>query len=386
MHTLSAISSYALDVTNPVGPPPPASLDTEASAASKVLWEYTEANLGYVFDPPTLVKTRAYGWVVLIASGYNNPGGRGYLYVLNPRTGQLLQKIPLPSDAGTDDRPTGLSTVRAFTSSRKDPYVLQAYSGDLNGNVWRFDLSSSDTAQWKAELIATLTDGHDPQPITTGVRVEIDQNNNVDRYLFVGTGKLLDQPDIADAHVTNSLYVIRDGTRTVAELAPAEQTPPRGPYTRDDLNSVAGSCVGDAVTTCRGTPRSRGWFQDALDPKQKIGTDVYADVQTVVYSFSKPSADPCGQPLESTLYARDLNSGSSVLESSGGGAVVASVDIGEGIAGIALIQGQSGGSNFTGDVRVQVTTMKGQVFSFGVRLASGSSLKHRVSWRLINRD
>ncbi len=30
--------------------------------------------------------------------------------------------------------------------------------------------------------------------------------------------------------------------------------------------------------------------------------------------------------------------------------------------------------------------MKGQVFSFGVKLAGGQTLKHRVSWRLLNRD
>ena len=39
-----------------------------------------------------------------------------------------------------------------------------------------------------------------------------------------------------------------------------------------------------------------------------------------------------------------------------------------------------------GDVRVQVTTMKGQVFSFGVKLTGAPSPKHRVSWRLLNRD
>ena len=47
-------------------------------------------------------------------------------------------------------------------------------------------------ANWKVELIANLKDAAgNEQPITTGIRVEIDQNNNVDRYLFVGTGKLL---------------------------------------------------------------------------------------------------------------------------------------------------------------------------------------------------
>ncbi len=61
-------------------------------------------------------------------------------------------------------------------------------------------------------------------------------------------------------------------------------------------------------------------------------------------------------------------------------------DIGA-IAGVALIQGQSGVAGASsGDVRVQVTTMKGQVFSFGVKLAGGKTLKHRVSWRLLNRD
>ena len=109
-------------------------------------------------------------------------------------------------------------------------------------------------------------------------------------------------------------------------------------------------------------------------------------MQTVVYAFSKPTTDPCGSPLSSRLYARDLNSGNSVLVSAGG-AVVPGIDIGGGIAGVALIQGQPGsGGTSSGDVRALVTTMKGEVFSFGIRLTGASSPKHRVSWRLLNRD
>jgi type IV pilus assembly protein PilY1 len=376
---------YALDVTTPVAPPPPAtSADTEASIASKVLWEFTEANLGYVFDAPTLVKTRAYGWVVLLTSGYNNPGGKGFLYVLNPTDGTLLKKISLPRDTGTDTNPTGLSTVRAFTSSRRDPYVLQAYSGDLKGNVWRFDLSAASASAWptEAELIATLKDGSgNAQPITTGIRIEIDQNNNVDRYLFIGTGKLLGPNDIADSSVRNSLYVIRDGTRTAAGAAPPT------PYARRDLNQVDPNCIGTSGTSCLiGTPTGRGWYQDASDSTQKIGSDVVADVQTVVYAFSRPqTSDPCLGPLTSTLFARDFTTGASVLQDQGG-TIQAGIAVGEGIAGIQLIQSQQ-----TGDVRLQVTTFKpvagmGQVFSFGVKLSGGPSNKHRVSWRLINKD
>jgi type IV pilus assembly protein PilY1 len=368
---------YALDVTIPAAPPPPVvSTETEATVASKVLWEFTEANLGYVFDAPTLVKTRAYGWVVLVASGYNNPGGKGFLYVLDPTSGAIVKKIALPNDTGTDASPTGLSTVRAFTSSRRDPYVLQAYSGDLKGNVWRFDLSSASITDWKAELIATLTDGFNPQPITTGIRIEINQNNNVDRYLFIGTGKLLGPNDIADATVTNSLYVIRDGTRTTMEAAPGT------PYSRADLNSVNGASVNGFT----GPPTGRGWFQDASDPTQKIGSDVFADVQTVVYSFSRPqTANPCLGALTSTLFARDFVTGASVLQDTGG-TIQPFIDVGEGVAGIALIQSQE-----TGDVRLQVTTFmpvpgKGQVFSFSVKLTGGPSNKHRVSWRLLSKE
>ena len=102
---------------------------------------------------------------------------------------------------------------------------LQAYGGDLKGNVWRFDLSDPDESKWKTELVAHLTDANGKvQPITTGVRIEIDQNNNVDRYLFVGTGKLLDQPDLPDTSIINSVYVIKDGTRTTPNPHPPRRT------------------------------------------------------------------------------------------------------------------------------------------------------------------
>ncbi len=219
---------YALDVTTPV-----ALTDTESDiiSAKRVLWEFTDDNLGYVYDAPTLVKTRRYGWVVLVASGYNNPGGKGILYVLNPTDGTILKK--LSTDVGTDSDPSGLSAIRAFTPSRKDPYVLQAYGGDLKGNLWRFDLSDPDEAKWKVELIAKLADkSGKAQPITTGVRIEIDQNNNVDRYVFVGTGKLLDQSDLDDRSVTNTLYVIKDGTRLVAEPEAGDSVFPVRPQRR----------------------------------------------------------------------------------------------------------------------------------------------------------
>jgi type IV pilus assembly protein PilY1 len=286
----------------------------------------------------------------------------------------LLKKIPLPGDTGTDTDPTDLSTIRAFTASRQNPYVLQAYGGDMKGNVWRFDLSNPDATQWRAEKIATLKDAtNKPQPITTGVRIEIDQNNSVDRYLFVGTGKLLDQQDLVDTSVINSFYVIRDGTWTTPEPAPAV------PYSRANLTAISGA----SVAGLSGTPIGRGWYQDGTDGSLKINSDVYADVNVAVYGFSKPSDDPCLAALSSTLYARDLTTGNSLLVSSGG-SIVASVNIAGGIAGVALIQADPGASVATPPVVVQVTTMNGQVESVPVSIAGAVTQKHRVTWGLVS--
>ncbi len=74
-----------------------------------------------------------------------------------------------------------------------------------------------------------------------------------------------------------------------------------------------------------------------------------------------------------------------MLESAGGDVVASVADIGA-IAGVTLIQGRVSASGTPGDVRALVTTMKGQVFSFGVKLPARSPSKHRVSWRLISRE
>ena len=87
-----------------------------------------------------------------------------------------------------------------------------------------------------------------------------------------------------------------------------------------------------------------------------------------MYGFSKPSTDPCLGVLSSTLYARDLTTGNSLLMASNG-SIVPSMDIVGGIAGVALIQADPGTGLATPPVLVQVTTMNGQVESVGVNIA-----------------
>jgi hypothetical protein len=130
-------------------------------------------------------------------------------------------------------------------------------------------------------------------------------------------------------------------------------------------------------------PTGRGWYQDAANTSQKINSDVYADLNLVVFAFSEPSSDPCLAALTSTLFVRDLNTGNSVLLSSGG-TVVPSVNISGGIAGVALLQSDPGTPYTTPNAVVQVTTMDGAVRSFNVNVSPTVSDRHRFSWQLVS--
>src|SRR5688500_11466653 len=83
-------SYFAIDVTDP------ASVTDEASAASKVMWEFRDAaDLGYTFGRANIIKTRAFGgkWVVVLPAGYNNASGLGMIFFLDAANGTLLKKM-----------------------------------------------------------------------------------------------------------------------------------------------------------------------------------------------------------------------------------------------------------------------------------------------------
>ncbi|NHN20280.1 PilC/PilY family type IV pilus protein, partial [Bacillus amyloliquefaciens] len=77
-------------------------------------------------------------------SGYNNvsPGdGKGYLYVLDAFSGAVLQKMA--TNVGTTTSPSGLGRIAAWADNfAVDNTAKVVYGGDMEGNVWRFDLTA----------------------------------------------------------------------------------------------------------------------------------------------------------------------------------------------------------------------------------------------------
>jgi type IV pilus assembly protein PilY1 len=303
---------YALDITTV-----PAAIDATTNTAakektlatSKVLWEFTTADMGYSYGKPLIAKTRKYGWVVLMTSGYNNATGHGHLYVLNAKTGALLATLTTP-DAGTASNPSGLGQATAFTKDISDNTVEQVYAGDLLGNVWRFDLSGTGTYPAPIQF-ATLTDGTNPQPITTAPRVELDLNATAlgtRRWVFVGTGKALDVSDLSSTQ-QQTMYALRDGDAN----APSTTGLPISRSTTT-LKKVTNLTVGVSLVDT-----DAGWYYDltgtagtgGATERIVIDPDAAAGTNTIAWGTMTPTSDPCS--LSGNIYAASFANGQSVL-------------------------------------------------------------------------
>lgn len=126
---------FALDITDP--------------DAIKLLWEFnstSDTDLGYTFAQPEIVRLHTGEWAVLQGNGYDSTNDRAAMLIINIKTGALIKKILVPEiTEGGIKLPNGLSSVRG-ADNNGDGLVDYAYAGDLQGNVWRFDLVKSSSS------------------------------------------------------------------------------------------------------------------------------------------------------------------------------------------------------------------------------------------------
>ncbi|MDR7297428.1 type IV pilus assembly protein PilY1 [Pelomonas aquatica] len=308
---------YALDITDP------ASVTNEATAAQKVMWEFTDPHLGYTYGQPMVVKTRKYGWVVVVGSGYNNNGGQGYFFFINPRTGALLEKVAAPCGNCSSNNQAGLAHVNAFVLDLTDGLADAVYGGDLMGNVWRLDVTGSDDYP-KAVRFATLVDSDGKAlPITTKPLPVVQPDTNR-RYITVGTGRLLDATDLSNKQAQR-FFAIIDGTNAQFSndgSVPGTQSdlPPGITFPLTVSNMLQLTDLGKEIMLDLRT--QLGWYVDlgvsAGGPGWRVLTDPTSFYGTVAFAATSPStADVCSPNGSSRVYVIDLGKGRCALKSGG---------------------------------------------------------------------
>ncbi len=292
-------SYYALDVTAPDD------ITTENTAAAKWLWEFTDADMGYTYGKPLITKTAGWGgkWVVILPSGYNNASGLGKIFILDAKTGTLLKTMS--TGFGSSTSPSGLAQISAFTQDYHNYLADEVYAGDQYGNVWRFDLRNTDPTAWTVGLLAQLTDPSGVvQPVTTQPDTEIDIANGADRWVFVGTGRLLDTSDLSNDQI-QTFYALRDGTQKIPGALTSTTVPA---ITRTDLAVVTDGTGTGGIT-------AKGWLND-LPLHSRIVTPYIGLLSTVVYSATKPQTDPCLTGQSADVFVRSFAEGVSQVDAS----------------------------------------------------------------------
>lgn len=266
---------FALDVTNPAQ-----TAVTETDASRMLLWEFTpadDADIGYSYSRVSIgrLNDNARTWVAVFGNGYQSAGGRAVLFIVDIATGRLIKKLVA---GGASVGTNGLSSP-TLVDINADYTVDYAYAGDLNGNVWKFDLSGNSPDQWRVAfegqpLFTTRTAGNDVQSITTAPAISFHPFRGL--LVTVATGRLLTDADLESGG--DSVYGLWD-----------DETP----ITRD-AKVVTNLLTESAETQQRTAPLgfvdwtlARGWRID-LPANERVLTDPLVRAERIQFTSTNP--------------------------------------------------------------------------------------------------
>ena len=317
---------FALDITDPT-----AISESGASPANTVMWEFTTADdpdLGHTFSRPSIVPLEGPGntirWGVIVGNGYNDLGsGEAKLFILLLEGGldgtwtAGSDYIEISTGVGNTTDRNGLSTP-AVVDTDGDGRADRAYAGDLEGNLWAFDLSGDNPANWDVAFMAGVT----PQPLfsaapgqpITSAPVVVRNNstatsafNAPNTLVMFGTGQYLTVADITTTGVQSMYGVWDSGSGGVTRTNLVQQT--------ISIGSTVEGVVGRTLTS---NPVdytvSKGWYTDLPDPGERQVTDPVIRADLVFYNTTTPDSDPCEAGGSSWLMVADWLTGGAPKE------------------------------------------------------------------------
>ncbi|EMT1132070.1 pilus assembly/adherence protein PilC, partial [Neisseria gonorrhoeae] len=166
-----------------------------------------EVELGYTVGTPQIGKIRNGKYAAFLASGYAAKDIASqenktalYVYDLENGSGSLIKKIEAPGGKGGLSSPT-------LVDKDLDGIVDIAYAGDRGGNMYRFDLSNSDSSKWSAKVIF-----EGDKPITSAPAVSRLADK---RVVIFGTGSDLSEEDVVDTKEQYIYGIFDDDKPTV---------------------------------------------------------------------------------------------------------------------------------------------------------------------------
>ncbi|MEO8121277.1 MAG: PilC/PilY family type IV pilus protein, partial [Rhodoferax sp.] len=213
---------FALDVTNVT-----LLSSAESNAQSIFKWQFTsddDPDLGYVVNDvgtsissgqaAPIVKLNNGKFALLLGNGQKSTSGKAVLFMLfmdgpDAASGNWTGKyIKIEVDAGSGN---GLSTptwVDLDNSGTAD----MVYAGDLKGNLWKFDVSSTSASNWAVAYsnkpLFTAKDGSATLAITTAPEITYPPFDGL--IINFATGNSFQSGDFPQTTVTQKVFGIWD--------------------------------------------------------------------------------------------------------------------------------------------------------------------------------
>ena len=230
---------YALDVTTPSG--------FSGTNTSVVVKELNTANLscsgnnsckndlGWTYGTPVIARMHNGAWAVIFGNGYNSTNGHATVFVASISSTGVWTVYDLQTNTNL---PNGIAYVTPYDLDA-DNVTDYLYAGDLFGNVWRFDVTSSNPSSWGASNFSgTSTPSNNgmnaspiftaknasgiAQPISTAIQIQNNTLNGLPQALLMfGTGKNLEASDLLPDNTTigvQSIYGVWDWNMTAWNL------------------------------------------------------------------------------------------------------------------------------------------------------------------------
>ncbi|MCY1524359.1 Type IV pilus biogenesis factor PilY1 [compost metagenome] len=265
------------------------------------------------------------------------------MFVLDIKTGAILKTLEAQGVADTNGLPTnGLSSIRG-ADNNSDGIIDYAYAGDLQGNLWRFDLiDTAATNPFASTTVAASTFktsfGGNPLYVAKDVAKDADGSNGLSQpitappslvrhpsttgYLVIfGTGRYLGTSDKSGPFQLQTLYGIWD-KKTKGEATTSTPTLARSnlqvqTISEQVLNASFSSTNFDIRLLSQNTvdwTQQSGWYLDLkVDNGNLLGERIVDEMaargQTLLLSTRTPNSDVCQAGVDGWSYGIDPYTG-----------------------------------------------------------------------------
>lgn len=291
---------FALDVTN---------ASSAGFDADKVLWEIKDAaDLGYNFGEPLVGRMKDGKWVAIFGNGYGSGSDDSVLFIVDLETG-AVNKVRAGTGTGGLSSPSFVYAVDADNHI----YVRDIYAGDLQGNLWKFNLKSNSSGA--ADFEVSLKSGNAPQPlyiaadaqgnrqpITVKPEIAFHPNGEASGYIiYFGTGRMYTAGDTSDRSAQTFYGVWDKKASNGSSIAFSGRTDLEARSILFEGQAFSRQVrILDAPTDSDGIDwnSKRGWYLDLTSPVSGAQGErvIFAPrilLNRLVIETAIPSADPC---------------------------------------------------------------------------------------------